>query len=403
MTDFPWPTLTLDEVCLRGKGIYGLNAAAIDDPRGPRFLRTTDMISGRIEWAGVPSCDIAVDARSKYGLQAGDIVVSRIGANAGASAFVRSPPEGAVFAGYLVRFRPVPERVNPRFLGYALQSPGWREYVNGARTGSAQPQFNAVRMGQFRFSCPPLPIQRRIAAVLGALDDLIETNQRLCKSASSLVRALFHNALGDLRPELKPEWGVGTFAGLVDILGGGTPNTGDAEAWGGDIPWYSVVDAPEPSEIWCIETEKTITPHGLSSSSTRLLPVGATIISARGTVGRLALVGVPMAFNQSCYGLVSRFDAPVFTYSATEALVGQLQRMAHGSVFSTITRDTLDAVQIALPPAPVVKDFESQVSSLAEAIHGYLTENLQLRRTRDELLPLLMSGRVSPGEVDLGV
>ena len=110
-----------------------------------------------------------------------------------------------------------------------------------------------------------------------------------------------------------------------------------------------------------------------------------------------------MAFNQSCYGLVSRFDAPVFTYFATEALVGQLQRMAHGSVFSTITRSTLDAVPTALPPASVVKDFESQVSSMAEAIRGYLTENMQLRRTRDELLPLLLSGRVSPGEVDLDV
>lgn len=110
-----------------------------------------------------------------------------------------------------------------------------------------------------------------------------------------------------------------------------------------------------------------------------------------------------MAFNQSCYGLVSRLDAPVFTYFATEALVGQLQRMAHGSVFSTITRSTLDAVQVAVPPASVVKDFESQVGPLAEAIRGYLEEDRQLRRTRDELLPLLMSGRVTPGEVELGV
>lgn len=288
---------------------------------------------------------------------------------------------------------------DPRWCFWALKATDFSSY----NSGSAQPSLNRNLLGTIQLLVPPLPVQRRIAAVLGALDDLIETNERLCESASSLVRTYFQSVLGDLRPELKPEWGLGTFTDLVDVIGGGTPNTGDTGAWGGDIPWYSVVDAPEPFEIWCIDTEKSITSEGLSSCSARLLPVGATIISARGTVGRLALVGVPMAFNQSCYGLVSRFDAPVFTYFATEALVGQLQRMAHGSVFSTITRSTLDAVPTALPPASVVKDFESQVSSMAEAIRGYLTENMQLRRTRDELLPLLLSGRVSPGEVDLDV
>lgn len=293
--------------------------------------------------------------------------------------------------------------VESDFLYWTLRTPQYRRYCRSRATGTTNLGLPREDFLAYPVWLPPLGVQRRIAAVLGALDDLIETNIRLCKSMSSLVGAMFLSAFGDLSPERKPDWGSGPFAGLVDVLGGGTPRTGDEECWGGDIPWYSVVDAPEQFEVWCIETEKTITPQGLDSSSTQLLPVGATIISARGTVGRLALVGVPMAFNQSCYGLVSRLDAPVFTYFATEALVGQLQRMAHGSVFSTITRSTLDAVQVAVPPASVVKDFESQVGPLAEAIRGYLEEDRQLRRTRDELLPLLMSGRVTPGEVELGV
>lgn len=322
---------------------------------------------------------------------------------AGRCVLVRKAPGPRTFESHIIRVRLDPLACDPLFYFYWFRSPQGKWAIGTIVEQVATAGIRASDLGELPVVVPPLEQQQRIAAVLGALDDLIETNKRLCESASSLVRAVFQSALGDLHPELKPQWSLGTFADLVDVLGGGTPNTGDSVAWGGDIPWYSVVDAPEPSEIWCIETEKTITPQGLSSSSTRLLPVGATIISARGTVGRLALVGVPMAFNQSCYGLVSRFDAPVFTYFATEALVGQLQRMAHGSVFSTITRSTLDAVQIALPPASVVKDFESQVSSLADAIRGYLTENMQLRRSRDELLPLLMSGRVAPGEVDLGV
>lgn len=322
---------------------------------------------------------------------------------AGRCVLVRDALSPRTFESHIIRVRLNSRTCDPSFYFYWFRSPRGRWAIGTIVEQVAAAGIRASDLRGLSVDVPPLGQQRGIAAVLGALDDLIETNGRLCESLSSLVRAAFWSVFKDLRPELKPSWGLGTFTDLVDVVGGGTPNTQDEDAWGGDIPWYSVVDAPEPFEMWCLETEKTITPEGLRGSSTRQLPTGATIISARGTVGRLALVGVPMAFNQSCYGLVSRFDAPIFTYFATEALVGQLQRMAHGSVFSTITRGTLDAVPIALPPTSVVKDFESRVKPLAQAIHGYLTENIQLRRTRDELLPLLMSGRVTPEEVDLGV
>src|SRR4030095_11563780 len=107
----------------------------------------------------------------------------------------------------------------------------------------------------------------------------------------------------------------------IEIVGGGTPKTSIAEYWGGDIPWFSVVDAPTESEVWVVDTEKNVTRAGVENSSTRVLPVGTTIISARGTVGRLALVGVPMAMNQSCYGLRGFVGTQgFFKYYSTRAL-----------------------------------------------------------------------------------
>ena len=130
------------------------------------------------------------------------------------------------------------------------------------------------------------------------------------------------------------------------------PKTSKPEYWDGDIPWFSVVDTPADGEVFVISTKQTVTQSGIDNSSARILPVGTTIISARGTVGNLALVGVPMAMNQSCYGLKDqRGGAGYFLYFATEAVVDTLRQRGHGSVFNTITRDTLHGLRVASPPA----------------------------------------------------
>ncbi len=89
---------------------------------------------------------------------------------------------------------------------------------------------------------------------------------------------------------------------IMHIIGGGTPKTSKAEYWNGQIPWLSVKDFNNDNR-YVYETEKTITEEGLNHSSATLLQKDDIIISARGTVGELAMIPFPMAFNQSCYGL----------------------------------------------------------------------------------------------------
>jgi len=94
---------------------------------------------------------------------------------------------------------------------------------------------------------------------------------------------------------------------VINLIGGGTPKTSVAKYWGGNIPWLSVKDFNNDSR-YVYTTEKTITEDGLKNSSTRLLDVDDIIISARGTVGELAMIPFPMAFNQSCYGIRGKQD-----------------------------------------------------------------------------------------------
>jgi type I restriction enzyme S subunit len=389
-----WPTRTLAEVC-GGKGSYGLTASGNADPVGPKFLRTTDMIDGSIDWSAVPYCEVDDATAKKNDVRHGDLVISRTGANAGATAYVSHPPEGAVFAGYLVRFRADPNLADARFLGFALKSEMWRAYVQSARTGSAQPQLNAVLMGQFSFPLPPLDEQRRIAGVLGALDDLIEVNRGLIGNLEALAHAKFRQTVDELGDGVE----ACSLASTVEVLSGGTPRTSDATFWDGEIPWFSVADAPSNSQSWVLSTEKTITEEGLSGSAAKLVPIGATVLTARGTVGKTALVGQPMAINQSCYALVCRAGGQgYFNLFRVRSAVESLQRMSHGSVFSTITRGTLDSVQVPAVPAHLILSFDAQVDPIFQQMRALVEENNDLALVRDELLPLLMSGRIRVGE-----
>ena len=186
----------------------------------------------------------------------------------------------------------------------------------------------------------------------------------------------------------------------INIIGGGTPKTSNSDFWGGEIPWFSVVDAPNATDVFVMDTDKHITEAGLNGSSTKLLPTGTTIISARGTVGRLALTGRPMAMNQSCYGLLGKAGDAYFTYFSTTRLVEQLKQRAHGSVFDTITQDTFSGVMVSYPTREVIAAFEVSVEPLMLRLRENLLQSGTLATLRDTLLPRLISGQLRLPEAE---
>ncbi len=145
------------------------------------------------------------------------------------------------------------------------------------------------------------------------------------------------------------EWLKTTLIDIVELIGGGTPKTSKAEYWGGNINWLSVKDFNNENR-YVYSTEKTITEEGLNNSSTKLLKKDDIIISARGTVGELAMIPFPMAFNQSCYGIRAKegIDS-IFLYYLIKNSVRKLKAITHGSVFDTITRDTFANIEVAIP------------------------------------------------------
>lgn len=167
---------------------------------------------------------------------------------------------------------------------------------------------------------------------------------------------------------------------IMDIIGGGTPKTSKPEYWNGNIPWLSVKDFNNDYR-YVYETEKTITQAGLDNSSTKLLKRNDSIISARGTVGEMAMISYPMAFNQSCYGLRAKEGLvdEEYLYYLIKHNVVVLKKNTHGSVFDTITRDTFDGIEVDLPSlveqkvvASILRDLDDKIE-----INNAINKNLE--------------------------
>lgn len=211
------------------------------------------------------------------------------------------------------------------------------------------------------------------------------------------TRALFPDAFVlDAEMGWVPEgWECCSLLDVIELIGGGTPKTSIAEYWDGEIPWYSVADAPNDSDVFVINTEKHISNSGLANSSTKLLRAGTTIISARGTVGKCAIAGCPMTMNQSCYAVTGKDGvSDEFVYYSVRGQVTGLQQRSHGSVFSTITRDTFKSIKVAFPGTGATQLYSASVQPLFQKLVMNLENITILEKTRDVLLPKLISGEL---------
>lgn len=182
------------------------------------------------------------------------------------------------------------------------------------------------------------------------------------------------------------EWKETNLYEIIDLIGGGTPKTTVPEYWNGEIPWLSVADFNNARK-YVFETEKTITELGLNNSSTKLLNKGDIIISARGTVGVVAVLGKEMTFNQSCYGIRAKADLATsdYVYYLLKDTVSGFLQIAHGGVFDTITRDTFKEIEISLPPLPEQKTIASILSSLDDKIDLLHRQNSTLEKIAETL------------------
>ena len=329
--------------------------------------------------------------------------------------------------------RPDPTKLDARFLRYYLASPHVQSMLlSWADSGSTRKALTKQMIEFFEVSAPvDVSEQRAIAHILGTLDDKIELNRRMNETLEEMARALFKSWFVDFDPvrakmggrwrrgqslpgmpadlydlfpdrlvdselgEIPAGWEVGVLDDVIELLSGGTPKTTVAEYWDGEIPWYTAKDAPSPSDVFVLDTERKITIKGVENSATKILPAGTTVITARGTVGKLACLGTTMSMNQTCYGIRGVVGYPdFFTYLNIRLTVDELRQRTHGTIFDTITRQTFKLIDTAIPTPEAACAFESVIEPVMSRILCNLHTSLTLTALGDWLLPNLVSGEM---------
>ena len=189
-----WDCVILRKICDLVN--YGYTASAKPEPIGPKFLRITDIMPDRIDWASVPYCKITEKVLSKYRLEEGDIVIARTG-TPGYAKRIRDDYH-AVFASYLVRIRVNPNH-DSQYVGFVIESDEYKQFVQKNTSGTAQLHANAQVLTSFPIPLPPLLTQRKIAAVLSTYDDLIDNNTRRIKILEEMAQAIYREWFVEFR------------------------------------------------------------------------------------------------------------------------------------------------------------------------------------------------------------
>lgn len=322
-------------------------------------------------------------------------------------------PEGQQFClgQRTVLIRPDSQKIDPDYLCYLLLTPQMRGMLLGKSGGATVHHLNMRDIRSLPIApLPNLADQRRTSSIIKAYDDLIATNQRRIQLLEDAARRLYREWFVHLRfpghelvkvvDGVPKGWKSGAAFDFVSIQSGGTPKTGMEHYWGGEIPFFTPKDSPEA--FYVTGTEKTLTESGVASCNSRLFQKETIFITARGTVGKLALAQKPMAMNQSCYALVPKQKIDnLFLFLAIKDAVDHVKQVATGGVFSAIVVDTFKVIPFVLPATPLTEDFGIVVRPFFDQIEILIMQNSELKKARDLLLPKLMSGQLDVSGIAL--
>jgi type I restriction enzyme, S subunit len=253
---------------------------------------------GNVPMELVPMSD---KEKTKYLLHTGDLLFARqslVLEGAGQCSIVVGESGTRTFEGHLIRCRLDAELAAPSFYFYLFESPQGKSLVRSIVEQVAAAGIRGSDLKRLEIPVPPLPEQRRIAAVLGALDDKIELNRKMNKTLEEMAQAIFkswfidfdgHTDLVD--SELGPiprGWEVKEIQRTVDVKGGGTPRTKEPAFWdGGTIHWTTPKDLSGLASPVLLDTARKITVAGLEKISSGLLPKGTLLLSSRAPVREL--------------------------------------------------------------------------------------------------------------------
>ncbi len=340
----------------------------------------------------------------------GDIVITRE-APMGECAMI---PEGleCCLGQRIVLLRPDSDKVVPRYLLYALQSPGVQWQIGGHEgTGSTVSNLRIPALEGLRISLPPLDEQRRIASMLGALDDKIELNRRMSRTLDELAQAIFkswfvefeisaHDRVGSPLGPIPSGWSVATvgdIAEVIDCLHSKKPERMDLGP-----PLLQLKNIRDDGLIDMGDTYCISEADYATWTSRMEARAGDCVITNVGRSGAVAQLpqGLRAALGRNMTGVRLRPEFPYPTY-IIELLRSPMMKaeielkLDAGTILSALNVRSIPGLRFPMPPVELVQEYEEATRPVRSRMEQLLAESVTLANLRDALLPRLLSGELS--------
>ncbi len=336
-------------------------------------------------------------------LRDGDIVFVRSNGNReliGRSLFIEQPPEEITHSAFTIRLRFTSREVHPLFYAYCFRTPLIRQALTAQGGGTNINNLNQDILNALEVPFPPLPVQRRIAGILSAYDELMENNQRRIRILETMARALYrewfvhfrfpghetHPRVASPLGHIPKGWEVKKLKDVCRLTMGQSPKSEFYNETGEGQPFHQGVtdfgDRFPTDRLFC-------TVEG------RIAEAGDILFSVRAPVGRMNIADKKIIIGRGLSAIRHNDDHQAFLWEQLRNRFTEDDMMGNGAIFAAVTKHDMQGIEILCPPPSLVESTEKHLIPLHDEISNLTRQIQNLRRTRDLLLPRLLSGNVN--------
>ena len=307
------------------------------------------------------------------------------------------------------------EQCYTMLISIAVNSEYFAKYIKSQARGTSINNITINYLKEFKIYCPTnyLPI----CNLYSILENKILLNRKINQNLEAMAKQLYdywfvqfdfpdengrpYKSSGGkmvwnekLKREIPQGWDVKTMGNCTTILLGGTPDTNDNSLWGDGYNW---LNSGEVAEFPILSSEKYITQKGLEKSSTVLAPKGSVTLSITRHL-RPSILCIDACINQSVVAILeNEILTNEYIYPLVNREIPRLMSLRTGAQQPHINKEIVESINVVIPPQGILYAYIKKSKSLYKSIFINAQEIADLAKQRDELLPLLMNGRVLVG------
>jgi type I restriction enzyme S subunit len=347
---------------------------------------------------------------NRYFLQPEDTLIAMTGAGSVGKVGKMPSVEGRFLVNQRVAIvRPDSSQCSAAFVYYALSQDIYETKLYSLGLGAGQPNVSAKQIGELEIPFPPLPVQQRIAGILSAYDELIENNQRRIKILESMARALYREWFVNFRfpghesvprvpspfGEIPQVWEVKKLGDIAEDVRRNIPK-GELEE---PTPYVGLEHIPRRS----LALDDWETATALGSNKLAFKKGEVLFGKIRPYFHKVSVA--PFDGLCSADTIVIRARRPehyatVVACVSSDAFVAEASATANGAKMPRANWDVLEKFPVVISKGEVAERFSALFTDIISQQQALVFQTQNLRRTRDLLLPRLLSGQIDITAVD---